>query len=235
MTDIDQLLERLWEDYVQVNPQAEAVRDLLRSRGEDTVNDHLAFRTFDHPRIGIARMARPFLEAGYEPKSSYDFTEKKLAAQHFEHPDTSKPTVFISELEMAAFSPELGQVVEELVGQVTDRQMEASDFPVVGRPWPVSHATYERLREESEYAAWLAAWGFRANHFTILVNSLRTIGSLEALNALLEENGFVLNASGGKIKGTPHLLLEQSSTMASQAPSTCRHSVWAPPIARRSV
>ncbi|MCB0347650.1 MAG: DUF1338 family protein, partial [Bdellovibrionales bacterium] len=37
---------------------------------------------------------------------------------------------------------------------------------------------------------------------------------LEDLNTFIESNGFSLNSSGGKIKGTPAELLEQSSTLA---------------------
>ena len=57
-------------------------------------------------------------------------------------------------------------------------------------------------------------YGFRANHFTINVNALKNFEKLEELNTFLEENGWKLNASGGKIKGTPEQFLEQSSTLA---------------------
>ena len=70
------------------------------------------------------------------------------------------------------------------------------------------------LLEESEYAAWMYIYGFRANHFTINVNALKDFDSLQELNTYLENKGWKLNASGGKIKGTPEQLLEQSSTLA---------------------
>jgi hypothetical protein len=38
--------------------------------------------------------------------------------------------------------------------------------------------------------------------------------SLEQMNSLLKESGFILNSSGGEIKGGPEVLLAQSSTMA---------------------
>ena len=34
MAAIDDLLERLWADYSTLNPQAQAIHDLLESRGE---------------------------------------------------------------------------------------------------------------------------------------------------------------------------------------------------------
>jgi hypothetical protein len=83
-----------------------------------------------------------------------------------------------------------------------------------GRVWETpSYALYSTLREESEYAAWMYVYGFRANHFTVNVNDLADFDTLESLNDFLEEKGWKLNASGGKIKGTPAQLLEQSSTL----------------------
>jgi hypothetical protein len=55
--------------------------------------------------------------------------------------------------------------------------------------------------------------GFRANHFTVNVNDLTDFPTLESLNDFLEDKGWKLNASGGKIKGTPEQLLEQSSSL----------------------
>jgi hypothetical protein len=75
---------------------------------------------------------------------------------------------------------------------------------------------YETLRRESEYAAWLAAFGFRANHFTVDVNALKTFESLGELNRFLKDQGHRLNTSGGEIKGSPEDLLEQSSTLAGE-------------------
>ncbi|MFI4875340.1 MAG: 2-oxoadipate dioxygenase/decarboxylase family protein, partial [Blastopirellula sp. JB062] len=85
---------------------------------------------------------------------------------------------------------------------------------VAGRPWQVAYEEWKRLRDKSEYAAWLAAHGFCANHFTVLVNALQSIDSLQQLNSLLIERGFQLNGEKGAIQGSPHDYLEQSSTAA---------------------
>ena len=77
----------------------------------------------------------------------------------------------------------------------------------------LSYEVYNRLREESEYAAWFYVFGFRANHFTVSINSLK-IYNINSVNDLLKKNGFILNGSGGEIKGTPADLLQQSSTVA---------------------
>ncbi|MEW6277912.1 MAG: DUF1338 family protein [Candidatus Eremiobacterota bacterium] len=84
-----------------------------------------------------------------------------------------------------------------------------------GRLWePVTCADFLELDRESEYAAWVAAHGLRPNHFTVSVNALTTLGSLEELLDFVESLGFALNTSGGRIKGTPEVLLEQGSTLA---------------------
>ena len=81
-------------------------------------------------------------------------------------------------------------------------------------PWEVSFKIYEELLEESEYAAWVAAFGIRPNHFTVNLNALKRINGISAFNQFLKDKGFILNSSGGEIKGSPEVLLEQSSTMA---------------------
>src|SRR5690606_12849413 len=67
---------------------------------------------------------------------------------------------------------------------------------------------------ESEYAAWLAVFGLRANHFTIAVNSLRSPSTLEGVVERVEAAGHPLNRAGGLQKGSPAELLEQASTLA---------------------
>jgi hypothetical protein len=211
-TDIDALLERMWQDYLTMNPQARAVRDLFESRGERVVNDHIALRTFDLDPVGIDTLARPFLASGYRELGSYRFPVKKLRARHFGAP--GKPLVFISELLVEEFEPEVRAIIRGLVEQVDPARTEGFDFCTSGRPWSLDQATWRRLAQVSEYAAWVAAHGFRPNHFTVLVNRLQSVDSLEAVNALLKEHGFELNDAGGEIKGSPEQLLEQSSTMA---------------------
>ncbi len=216
MAQIDDLLEKLWTDYRTINPQAAAIHSLLQSRGERVVNDHIALRTYNDPRIGLEALSAPFIRCGYAPMGDYSFPEKKLDARHFEHPSGKFPRIFISELKLRDFSAGLQGTVKRLIDQMPAALPGQWDFPVAGRTWNVSWAEYESLRAESEYGAWMAAFGFRANHFTVLVNALKSFADLTELNSFLKENGFKLNASGGEIKGSPEVYLEQSSTLADQ-------------------
>lgn len=215
---LETLLENMWADYVQLNPAAKKIYDIFTAQGEEVLNDHIALRTFNHPRLGLESLAQHFKKFGYVEKGDYHFTEKKLYAKHYEHPNKDLPKIFISELLLEKMSPFVQETVNNLVEQVNDAMISRPDFAMAGRPWKLDWATYAKLAEESEYAAWVAAYGFRPNHFTVNINALKKYNDITVLNKFVQDNGFVLNKSGGEIKGTPADYLEQSSTMASEIP-----------------
>ncbi|WP_437193133.1 DUF1338 domain-containing protein [Planctomicrobium sp. SH527] len=209
-----ELLARLWTDFSQINPQAKVIHSLLEERGELIVNDHVAFRTFADSRVGMDVIAKPFVAAGYRQAETYRFEQKKLDARHYEHEDPHLPKVFVSELRLHECSELLQQTVANLLNQIPESVLKRPDFCIVGRPWDVSYELVNRLANESEYAGWMAAFGFRVNHFTVSVNHLKSIATLQELNELIKQAGFPLNTEGGEIKGSPEDLLEQSSTLA---------------------
>lgn len=214
-SDRDTLFRNLWQNYLEVTPSARQIRAILgESKGQTIINDHIALRTFDLDRVNLDKLAQHFLNLGYEEGGDYHFEAKKLRARHFEHADPTAPKVFISELMVEEFSEALQTVVRGLVDQVPASAVTADDFLYSGTHWQVDYDTYQQLLAESEYAAWLAAWGFRANHFTVSVNALEDFDSVEEVNRVLKEHGFTVNSSGGEVKGSPDDLLEQSSTMA---------------------
>ncbi len=213
----EQIFNRLWDMYITQTPDAKKVYDLFKAQGEEVVNDHIAFRTFDDDRINVDVLSKVFLKAGYVEKGHYKFEAKKLFAKHFEHPEEGMPRVFISQLITAEFSEELQEEVRKFVDAIPEDLLKSDDLIFSGRPEPAgkpSYETYNKLRSESEYAAWLYIYGFRANHFTVSVNHLKTIKGIYAVNDFLKENGFMMNSSGGEVKGTPEELLEQSSIKA---------------------
>ena len=214
MNQIENLLTKMWKDYSVLNPQAQEIVDLFTSLGDRVENDHIALRTFSHPRVNLEVIAKPFVAAGYQYKGDYDFVEKKLRAKHYEHPDPRLPLLFISELLLNEFSTSFNDIVNALVDQVTDEQIEDFNFSSSGRPWNISSSDYHQLQEESSYGAWIGAIGFKPNHFTLSVNKLTSFTQLEELNSYLKDQGFRLNDSGGEIKGSKDVYLEQSSTLA---------------------
>ncbi|MCG9679185.1 DUF1338 domain-containing protein [Vibrio sp. Isolate24] len=214
------LFQSLWNDYIQrLCPSADKVHHLLQEN-EPLINDHIALRTFNVAPLGIETLAKPFIDVGYKPCGDYEFESKKLVAKHFEHPDPKQPKVFISELKVNECSPELQAIVAKLVEQLDTDKLKSHEFLSGGRLWDLSFSDYQLLAKESEYASWLAAHGYGANHFTVSVNQLDAFEEVKGVNDHLREAGFTINESGGEVKGSPDVLLEQSSTMADKVPVT---------------
>ncbi|NOH80748.1 DUF1338 domain-containing protein [Vibrio sp. RE86] len=216
----DVLFQSLWNDYIhRLCPSADKVHQLLQEE-EALINDHIALRTFNVEPLGIATLAQPFLDAGYKPCGDYEFESKKLVAKHFEHPDPKQPKVFISELKVNECSAELQVIVAKLVEQLDTHDLKGADFLWGGRLWDLSYQDFQTLAKESEYASWLAAHGYGANHFTVSVNQLNAFDEVKEVNDHLRHAGFTINESGGEVKGSPEVLLEQSSTMADKVSVT---------------
>lgn len=218
---LNSLFEPLWRDYTTSNPQAKRIYELILNREQKKqsstqalVNDHIALRTFNIPKVGIEALAKHFRDLGYEYGGEYIFEQKKLYARHYQHPDLTQPKIFISELELEKMSPFVSETAIQAVSEVDEQLVKRPEILWSGRPWKADYETYQKLLAESEYAAWMYAFGFRANHFTVSFNALNTFRDLKELNNFLRENGYALNASGGEIKGNPQELLEQSSTLA---------------------
>lgn len=217
MLTLPELLDFFWRDYVRLAPDAHRIHSLLREHEETVVNDHVALRTFDLPPISLDSLAGPFEALGYLPVRDYDFPAKRLHARSFVHPDATQPRLFISELQTHHFSAGLRDVARHLAAQVpTGREGSALLFTELPTWAPVPLATYRQLLGESEYAGWLCAFGIRVNHFTVSFNALTSFASLEELNDWLVAHEFRMNESGGRVKGSPAVLLEQSSTLANR-------------------
>lgn len=211
------IFDRLWKTYAAQNAQVLPIRQLFEDRGDTVVNDHVALRTFNHPKVCVDFLAHAFTDNGYVECGTYEFPVKKLFAKHYEHKtDKQAPKVFISELLVNELSDFVQETVERCVNQIpASITPEALLFSET--PWkPLSHEIYQKLLLESEYAAWLYAYGYRANHFTVNINELDSFSEVSELNDFLMTQGFELNSAGGLVKGTPADLLEQSSTLASK-------------------
>ena len=216
----DLLFSSLWNDYIQrLCPSAAQVQQLLKE-DEALINDHIALRTFNVAPLGIDTLAKPFIDLGYQACGDYLFESKKLVAKHFEHPDPNQPKVFISELKVEECSAELQTIVAKLVKQLDTNKLKGHEFLFGGRLWDLSFVDFQVLAKESEYASWLAAHGYGANHFTVSVNQLNKFDEVQSVNDYLRDEGFTINSAGGEVKGSPEVLLEQSSTMADKVAVT---------------
>lgn len=217
--EASRLIDRLWQDYRAINPWADRIREWLVADGGRIVHDHIALRTVSHPKLGLQRTARPFEEAGYTVAGEYRFPSKRLIARHYEIDDPDLPRVFISELQLEACTRSLRDMIGSLTRGFDPGRCTPEDFALGGRLWnPILHEVYDRLREESKYAAWLAAFGFRAHRFAILVNALEGHRTLADINDWLAAHRLEpLSAASDPssvVRGSAERGLERASTRA---------------------
>ena len=203
--DLAYIFDLLWVDYTAQNPSVRKIFNLFTKEDEKVVNDHVAFRTLDYPEIDINVLAQPFISNGYVAKGEYNFKEKHLFAKHFELDGVDlAPRIFISQLILSECSPFLQRTLREAFEKTKLRKSNPEKLIFSGTIFtPLSYDVFKKLSEESEYAAWFYVFGFRANHFTVSINVLKKYNDIHRVNDLLTKNGFVLNTSGGEIKGTP--------------------------------
>lgn len=175
-------------------------------------------------------MARPFEALGYQEKRDYHFKEKKLYAKHYEiSGESDAPKIFISELLIDQLSPRTQDILKRYLGNLKLTNSESHPLIFSGRPWVPSYEDYKLILNESEYAAWMLAFGFCTNHFTVSVNHLKTFQSLPELNSYIKACGYPLNTAGGEIKGSPSEYLEQSSTLAEKVEVHFLEGKWSVP------
>ncbi|WP_276482964.1 DUF1338 domain-containing protein [Paraflavitalea pollutisoli] len=222
---LDGLMSRYKERVPDVATILQAmIRGGIIKEEQDIENDHIAFRTLGVPHLGIASLEKVFLYYGYQRRDAYFFQEKKLNAYWYAPPVAGMPRIFISELRVADLSAE----AQNIIHQYTDKvqvdpvdQLDLGDAAAVDEylhssSWDLpTLADYEALAKESEYAAWAIYNRYYLNHYTLSVHNLpQPYNDLAAFNAFLEQQGIVLNDSGGKIKQSPDGNLLQSSTVA---------------------
>jgi hypothetical protein len=211
--DRTKFFEALWADFARIAPQAAAISSRLEEHGESIENDHVAFRTFNQGPISLERLEPLVLGLGYALLDEYRFEDKHLRARAYICPGS--PRVFLSELSCEELSGWTQAIIGQLLAQVPAGFANSREVFWAGRPWaPLRFADYERLSSESEYAGWLAALGLRPNHFTVSINHLKTLQSVEQVLEFVEAAGYRINSAGGRVKGSRDVLLEQGSTLA---------------------
>lgn len=229
ISTLNVILDGLMRRYTERVPDvgrvvACMVRDGLVGKASDIENDHIAFRTMGVPQLGIQSLEKIFLHCGYQRRDAYKFEGKKLDAFWYSPPRDNFPRIFISELRVGDLSAEAQRIIRSYTDEVKadpvdrldlDNGLVVDDF--LHRPlWRTpTWSDYQRLAEESEYAAWVIYNRYYLNHFTVSVHNLPAgHNTIAEYNQYLEKNGFKLNDSGGKAKTSPDGLLIQSSTVA---------------------
>lgn len=228
-TALDLVLNGLMRRYKERVPDVEKIFKSLKRRGvindeADIENDHIAFRTYGVPNLGLASLEKIFLHLGYIRKDPYFFESKKLNAFWYAPPADCYPRIFISELRVPDLSAAAQEIIHRYTGEIDTDPVDELDLDdgesideFLHRPlWSLpSWAEYQTLLSESEYAAWVLYNRYYLNHFTISVHNLpEGYDTVDNFNRFLEEEGVRLNDSGGKVKKSPDGLLIQSSTVA---------------------
>ncbi len=212
---IQEFYDELWADYVAMTPQAEKIKNAFEAEGETVLNDHVAFRTLALEPIGLKALEPHLLKLGYTPYEPYNFEAKKLSAFGYLPPDPKMPRIFVSELRVHELSDSSQTILKGIAEEVDPAKVADPSVLWSGRLWdPVSWEDYQTLLAESEYAAWVASIGIRPNHFTIAVNYLNKYPEVEDVLQVVEGLGYKINESGGRVKGSADVLLEQGSSLA---------------------
>lgn len=217
--EIRDLLNELWDEYVERVTYAKQYRDAVLTKGGTVANDHIAFRTLNtrlahggYP-AGIAGLERVFLPFGYESKGNYTFPDKHLTAQHYEHPDSDLPRIFISQLEVSEL-PEVAQTLIRLccAGHFADPFDLDDPKKIFIRPWEAPEKEIVKLlNDHSQYGAWTLLHGNSVNHFTAYVNKQNvpewpdidaTVQGLIGIGIPMKDN----------VEGNPGSILRQSAT-----------------------
>lgn len=241
-----EIFRRLWKHYNIHVPFAAKIETALKARGDQWIEDHVAFRTLPGSHTGSHILQGIFELLGYKRMEDYHFAEKKLNAFWLCPPDThsscakASPKVFVSELIASEFNPSFSAIIARYSAQVIASPVNyfkglqkaflsgdaaageqfvraVTAFLSSRPPWSIpSRADYEKLREESDYAAWTLVYGNQINHFTLSVHTMSSFNDIASLGDFIEsELGIAMNRSGGLVKGTSGVKLEQISTMAS--------------------
>lgn len=238
-------VDKLWSDYREKVPDARAIEAALKASGEAWREDHVALRCLPDTPATAAVVGSFFESLGYQRQESYRFEDKKLNAFWLRPPcgagarvDEPSPKIFISELDVDSFgAPEqklLRTCIEKVrpglrpapvradqPGARLDQAVSALCYAGEGGipVCPLSYETYLQVRSFSEYAAWTLVFGVCVNHFTVSVHLMKRFADLADLNRFIRVDlGIPLNTTGGEIKGSPAVKLEQSSTRAAEVP-----------------
>ena len=136
---------------VTTNPPALQIHNLFSSKGEKVVNDHVALRTFNHPKVDVKVIGKVFTDFGYVEKDEYHFKAKKLYARHYEHPDEQMPLIFISQLKLEEFDEQIQRIIHGLIDQVPKDFSDDPGFVFSGAPWTISYENYLKLKDASVF------------------------------------------------------------------------------------
>lgn len=230
-------VERATARFARNVPDFRRLREMIDARGGTFLNDHGAIRTAD-PRV-CALFVRAARQLGLERELDYAFPEKKLKSFDLQviGEDAHQFKIFVSEVDLAAFPPEVadriredcdeqwaavdhGPFVELLERAERDGGKHEADADAFLEHFidrlmarngpPMRRATLVAVAAVSGEAASALALGPDFNHVTIDVRAAG-FADIEQMVAAMREAGFRMLPN---IQGAPGSMLRQTATMA---------------------
>jgi hypothetical protein len=203
------LLDALWRRFEAEVPYA---RTFVELAGGDFTNDHIALRSLKREGSapsGIELFAPVFERLGWVRAGSYVFHDTDIQAIHLSHP-RGLPRIFVSEVLVEKLTTKAQQILTKLP---PDPEPPA-DLDALGA-WfapqrvPLTERELLLLGAASQYAAWVAAFGRKVNHFTAAVTNIeRWAERLRAAGVPMKEG----------IEGDRDSGLRQTATQAAALP-----------------
>ena len=189
------VLDGLLARYIERVPDAQKIVKLMSERGDQILNDHIAFRS-----VELTSILKIFLHLGYEMRMDdatgkpFNFEQKKLTAVWLKHPNPNVPRVFVSQFRFNEGSQNLQTIIETYLKDWKDPidSIDLNDPNAINQylhtgQWPTpSYADYCQMQEESEYMAWVLYNKYYLNHFTLTVHELKSFGFEGELKQTLE-------------------------------------------------
>ena len=244
-------VDRATAKFAKHVPDFVALQALVRKQGGTFRNDHGAIRVAD-PAVRDLFVAAANV-MGFRRDQDYDFPAKKLKSFDLQVPgeDASHFKIFVSQVDLAAFPPEVARLIAEDCAEqaagadygklraLTEKaaidhglvETEAAAFvgEVVDTLMhrngpPMRRATLEAVAAVSGEAASALALGPDFNHVTIDVRAAGFPG-IDAMAQVMKRAGFKLLPKVQGALGTP---LRQTATMAATVATPVREADGTP-------
>jgi len=176
----------LLDRYFERVPDAKKMFQLCQKRGDQVINDHVAFRTLD-----MIPLLKLFLHYNYDVQFedqslqlpfNFDASNKKLTAVWLKHPNEHMPRVFISKIRLDDISPKAIQIIQPYLQKMINPidSLDLADTTAVVNYlhtglWPTpTYEAYQHVSQYSEYLAWVLYNEYYLNHFTLTINTLQS-------------------------------------------------------------
>ncbi len=222
-----QLWDKLWQNYIARVTYAQTYQQMILDAGGTVANDHIAFRSLrlsiGGKNLGIDYLGTIAEALGYAVAGEYTFTQTKLYARHYQHPD-NLPKLFISELVVEELPDAIASLIHQTVSSPSildlstlKKLVATSDLEITQvftRPWlSPKLSVVKEVNAVTQYGAWVLLHGYAVNHFTAYINCQNTprYPDIESTAKALSELGIPMKA---EIEGSTGSGLRQTATFA---------------------